>query len=148
MNLYAKRLERLRSAMQDWGVDLIFLNYGPDFTYISGILKPIYYEILKTEGDWITGVLLGLEGDPILVMHEYFAINIEEQTWIRDIRVLPDDQEPDAFLAEIVSEFDPSGKTIAVGKMVWAIRCCRCRPPRPMPASLPSPTIRWMLCAW
>ena len=61
----------------EWGVDLLFLNYGPDFTYISGILKPMYYEILKTEGDWITGLVLGLDGDPVLVLHKYFAINIE-----------------------------------------------------------------------
>ena len=52
MSIYTKRVERMRHAMREWGVDLIFLNYGPDFTYISGILKPIYYEILKTEGDF------------------------------------------------------------------------------------------------
>ena len=59
MEIYTSRVERLQAAMRTWGVDLIFLNYGPDFTYLSGILRPIYYEILKTEGRLDHGPVAG-----------------------------------------------------------------------------------------
>lgn len=118
-NPYTKRLERVRTAMRAWDVDLMFLNYGPDMTYISGIIGPMYYPILKGDGDWITGLIVSLDRDPILVLQQYFAINIEEQTWIQDIRVLPDDHDPDTFLAKILAEFQPQEKTIAISKMLW-----------------------------
>jgi Xaa-Pro aminopeptidase len=97
----------------------MFLNYGPDLTYVSGLVEPMYYRILKGRGDWITGLMFGLEGDPVLVLQRHFAINVESQTWIDDIRVLPDRADPELFLAKVVAEFNPHGKTIAVSKMLW-----------------------------
>ncbi len=119
MNAHIARLNRVREAMRVWGADLMFLNFGPDFTYVSGMVGPMYYNILKGQGDWITGLLFGLEHDPVLVLQKSFAVNVESQTWVRDIRVLPDGQDPDAFLAQILAEFKPQGKTIAVSKMLW-----------------------------
>lgn len=119
MNPYRQRLARVQAAMRAWGADLLFLNYGADFTYISGILAPIYYDILKAEGDWISGMLVPREGEPLLLLHPYFAINIQAQTWIGDIRVLPDGEDPDHWLAGVLAEFKPAGKTIASGKMLW-----------------------------
>lgn len=98
----------------------MFLNYGPDFTYITGITTPIYYPILKGLGDWITGLFFGLDKEPVLFLQKSFAINLDGQTWIRDIRVLPENEDPDAFLAKNLAEFDTAGKTIAVNKMLWA----------------------------
>jgi len=119
MNTYQQRLERVRAAMRGWGADLMFLNYGPDFTYVSGIVAPMYYTILKSAGDWIVGLLLSLDRDPVLILQKNFAINIEPQTWIRDIRVLPDGEDPDGFLASVFADFHPQGRTVAVSKMLW-----------------------------
>jgi Xaa-Pro aminopeptidase len=120
MSFYQCRLGRLREAMRQWGADLIFFNPGPDLTYISGLLTPMYYPILKMAGDWITGLILGLDKDPVLILQENFAVDhVESRTWIQDIRVLPEGKEPDAYLSEIVAEFEPNGKTIAVSKMLW-----------------------------
>ena len=116
---YQKRVERVRAAMREWGADLLFLNYGPDMTYLGGPLAPLYYPILKGKGDWITGLLLGLEGDPVLILQRSFAVQVESQTWLRDIRVLPDGEDPDAYLARILAEFRPDGKTMVVSKMLW-----------------------------
>ncbi len=116
---YQKRVERMRAAMREWGADLMFLNYGPDMTYLGGPVAPLYYPILKGKGDWITGLLLGLEHDPVLIFQRSFAIQVESQTWIRDIRVLPDGEDPDAYLAQILAEFRPDGKTMVVSKMLW-----------------------------
>lgn len=116
---YRKRLERVREAMRQWGAELMFVNYGPDMTYISGIVGPMYYNILKGKGDWITGMLVSLDRDPVLVLQQSFTVGIDEQTWIQDRRVLPADADPDAFLAQVLADFDPAGKTIAVSKMLW-----------------------------
>ncbi len=116
---YERRLAHVRNTMRETGIDLMFLNYGPDFTYLSGIIGPMYYEILKGKGDWITGMIVGLDQPPTLVLHKSFAIKIAEQTWLDDIRVLPDDRDPDVFLAGVLAEYDPAGKIIAVSKMLW-----------------------------
>jgi len=117
MNPYQRRLERVRAAMREWNADVMFLNYGPDLTYLSGVIAPMYYHILKGLGDWITGLVFSLDRDPVLLLQKSFAPNIEQQTWIRDIRILPDNENPDEFLAKVLAEFNP--KTVAVSKMLW-----------------------------
>lgn len=119
-DVYRQRLERVRQAMRTWGVDWMFLNYGPDFTYLTGIVTPMYYPVLKGLGDWITGLFFGLDSDPVLLLQKSFAINVDGQTWVKDIRVLPDGQDPDAFLASNLSQFATAGKKVAVSKMLWA----------------------------
>jgi Xaa-Pro aminopeptidase len=120
MNPYQQRLRRVQGVMAENGIDLMFLNYGPDMTYVSGIVAPLYYYIMKSQGDWITGLIVSVDKPPVLVMQKSFAIRLEQQTWITDIRVMPDNTDPDAFLAGVLREFAPAGKTIALGKMVWA----------------------------
>ena len=117
--MYRQRLDRVRAGMRAWGAELMFVNYGANMTYVAGLLTPIYYDILKGKGDWITGLLISLDRDPVLVLQQSFAINVEQETWIEDIRVLPAGQDPDAFLAQVLADFAADGKTIAVSKMLW-----------------------------
>jgi Xaa-Pro aminopeptidase len=52
------------------------------------------------------------------VLHPWFNVDVE--TWAPDVRVMPvGEANPDAFLADVLREFDPAGKTIAVSKMLW-----------------------------
>ena len=118
-SMYRQRLDRVRAGMRQWGAELMFVNYGANMTYVAGLLTPIYYDILKGKGDWITGLLISLDRDPVLVLQQSFAINVEQETWIEDIRVLPAGQDPDAFLAQVLADFAADGKTIAVSKMLW-----------------------------
>lgn len=105
--------------MRAGGIDLMFLPYGADFTYITGLTAALYYDNLKSYGDWINGLIIGVDEDPVLVLHKNFAINVPGSTWISDIRILPDDVDPNAFLAKVLSGFEPRGKTLAVDKMTW-----------------------------
>jgi len=114
---YQHRLDRLRAAMEDWGVEILFLNYGPDYSYVTGILPPMYYHILKGRGDWVTGMLVSRERDPVLLFQRSFAADVP--TWIADVRVLGDDEDPQQFLANALASFEPEGRTIAVSKMLW-----------------------------
>jgi Xaa-Pro dipeptidase len=106
--------------MEEHGIDLMYLNYGPHMEYITGISTPMYYDNFKSPGDWVTGVLFGLDQDPVLVFQKDFFVEYDEETiWIKDARVLPDDKDPNAFIAEILAEFKPEGKTIGFNKMLW-----------------------------
>ena len=117
---HKQHLERVREAMRQWGADLMFLNYGPDMTYVTGLQTPKYYDSLKGKGDWVTGLLFGVEQEPVLILQRSFAVgDMHAKTWIEDIRVLPEGHDPDAFLAKVVSGFQPEGKTIAVSKRIW-----------------------------
>lgn len=116
-NPYARRIEKVRQAMREWGAQLLFLNYGPDMTYLTGITTPIYYPIMKSSGDWTTGLLLGLEQAPVLLLQR--SLPGDEPVWEGETRVLPEGVDPDVFLAKVVAEFQPTGKTCAVSKMLW-----------------------------
>ncbi len=118
---HQKHLNRVRDAMRAWGADLMFLNFGPDMTYVTGLLTPRYYDSLKGKGDWINGLLFGVDKEPVLLLQRSMAMdNITAKTWVKDIRVLPDGADPDAFLGQTLAEFEPAGKTVAVTKRLWS----------------------------
>ena len=108
---HQKHLNRVQEAMRGWGADLMFLNFGPDLTYVTGLLTPRYYDSLKGKGDWINGLLFGVDQDPILLLQRSMAMdNIAAKTWVKDIRVLPDGADPDAFLGQALAEFRARGQ--------------------------------------
>jgi len=118
---YKSNLQRVRAVMEQKGIDLMFLNYGPAMTYITGQLTPMYYEILNGTGDWVTGVIFGIEKDPVFISYgEMMGWYNPEESGVEDVRVLPEDEDPDVFFADIISEFKPAGKTIAVNKKLWS----------------------------
>ena len=118
-SLYSRRLARVRENMTRWGADLLVLNFGPDFIYLTGMEGPLYYTTLKGYGDWVTSVIVSQDHDPVIVLHPWF--NVDVHTWVSDVRVMPaNEQNPDAFLANILNEFAPAGRTVAIGKMAWA----------------------------
>jgi Xaa-Pro aminopeptidase len=118
-SLYQKRLARVREHMSNWGADILVLNFGPDFLYLTGMEGPLYYTILKGYGDWASCAIVSQDHDPVILLHPWF--NVDVHTWVSDVRVMGDDAaQPDAALAGVLTEFNPAGKTIAVGKMAWA----------------------------
>lgn len=113
-----RRLARVRAAMAEWGADILALNFGPDFLYLTGMHGPMYYTILKGHGDWITCAIVSQEHDPAIVLHPWF--NVDVRTWVDDVRVMPaGESDPNAFLAGVLAKFNPVNKTIATGKMLW-----------------------------
>jgi Xaa-Pro aminopeptidase len=113
-----RRLARVRASMTEWGADILVLNFGPDFLYLTGMRSPMYYTILKGNGDWITSVIVSQDHDPVIVLHPWF--NVDVDTWISDVRVMePKSADPAAMLANVLAEFAPAGKTIATSKLLW-----------------------------
>jgi len=113
-----RRIGRVRDTMRKHGMDALFLNYGPIFQYVTGLEKPMTYDVGRGHGDWITGLVLPLEDEPTLILRP---------SWLReyaddmpfDVMPMPDGAEPDAFMAEAVQRLGLDGKTIGIPKMVW-----------------------------
>ncbi len=113
-----RRIERTRATMRQHGIDALFLNYGPMFQYVTGLEKPVTYDVGRQEGDWITGLVLPLEGEPTLILRP---------SWLREyvegapfeVMAMPDGGEPDAFMAESAQRLGLDGKTIGIPKTVW-----------------------------
>lgn len=116
---YAARIERVREHMRAAGFDAMFMSYGPEFQYITGIEKSIYYDVGRQPGDWITGLVLTLEGEPTLVLRQIW-VNEYPDGLPFDVRTHSDDSDPDAFLAAQVRDLGLDGKTIAVPKTLWS----------------------------
>ena len=76
---YQRHFERTRMAMEQHGIDLMYLNYGPHMEYITGISTPMYYDNFKSPGDWVTGVIFGLDQDPVLVFQKDFFVEYDEK---------------------------------------------------------------------
>jgi Xaa-Pro dipeptidase len=116
-----RRIQRVREAMQASGVDAMFVNYGPEFQYVTGIEKPFSYDVGRQPGDWITGLLLTHDGPATLIL---------KQSWMREFENgLPfevrahkadDASTPDEFLAAQALDLGLDGKTIAVPKILWS----------------------------
>ncbi len=115
---YATRIERFRSAMLGAGIDAMFLTYGPDFYYVTGIEKPVSYDVGRAEGDWITGLLVPQEGQPTFILKQSWLKEFEDGLAF-EVRILKDDEDPDTFLARNLRDLGLDGKTIAVNKVLW-----------------------------
>jgi len=115
----AGRIERVRAAMQTAGIDALYLNYGSDFQYVTGLEEPMTYIVGRQYGDWITGLLLPLEGTPTLILRPSWLREYESGMPF-EVLAMPDGADPDTFLAESVSRMGLDGKTIGVPKMLWS----------------------------
>lgn len=117
-SLASRRLARVRASMEKWGAEILVLNFGPDFLYLTGMQSPMYYTILKGLGDWVTSAIVSQDHDPVVVLHPSF--NVDVRTWILDVRVMDrKEANPNAYLASVLSEFNPAGKTIATSRLLW-----------------------------
>lgn len=117
-NHYGNRIERVREMMREAGMDAMVMNYGPDMQYVTGIEKSIYHEVGRQPGDWITGLVLTLEGQPTLILRQLW-VNEYPDGLPFDVRTLAGEGDADAFLAEQARDLGLDGKTIAVSKMLW-----------------------------
>jgi Xaa-Pro dipeptidase len=120
-NRYAHRVERVREHMRRAGIDAMFMTYGPDFQYVTGIEKPIHYDVGRQPGDWITGLVLTLEETPALILKQSWMGEFSDPEGLPfTVRAQTDDGSPDDFLAAQARDLGLDGKTIAVPKFVWS----------------------------
>jgi Xaa-Pro aminopeptidase len=103
----ADRIARVRSRMDDLGVDVLLLSLGADLPWLTG------YEAMPLER--LTMLVLPREGDATLVVPRLEAPRVEERP---DFTLRPWDETEDPV--RIVAGLAGSPSTVAVGDRTWA----------------------------
>ena len=106
--MYADRIARVRTRMEDLGVDVLLLSTGADLPWLTG------YEALETER--LTMLVLPREGDATLVVPRLEAARVEEQPDAFSIRAWDETDDPVADVAKLAG----APATAAIGDHTWA----------------------------
>jgi len=107
-SVYASRIERVRAAMGDQGVDVVLASVGRDLPYLTG------YEAMPLER--ITLLVLPRDGEATLLVPELEARRVVEQPGAFTVRPWAEGSDPIAVAAELIGR--PA--TAAVGDQMWA----------------------------
>jgi Xaa-Pro dipeptidase len=129
---YARRIERARAAMEQTGIDLLYLAPGANAQYLTGWRRNRpHFGNVNYPGGWIQGLFLGLRSGPILAVPRMVAdFDLEPGTDL-DVRVLPDRGDPAAFLSTLLAEFEPRLGAVAIENRAWGEQVLALRQVRP-----------------
>ena len=108
MTNYAGRVERVRAAMGDLGVDVLLLSVGPDLPYLVG------YEAMPLER--LTMLVVPREGDATLVVPRLEAPRVVEQAGVFTVLPWGETEDPIAIVAGLAK----GAGTAAIGDHTWA----------------------------
>ncbi|MBA3288528.1 MAG: aminopeptidase P family protein [Acidimicrobiia bacterium] len=104
----AERLDRVRRAMTEQGVDVLLVSVGRDLPYLTG------YEAMPLER--LTMLVVPREGDATMVVPRLEAPRVVKQPDVFRLRPWEETEDPSAIVAELAG---PAG-TVAVGDQMWA----------------------------
>jgi Xaa-Pro aminopeptidase len=107
-SIYGDRLDRVRTAMTDQGVDVLLVSVGHDLPYLTG------YEAMPLER--LTMLVVPRDGDATMVIPRLEAPRVVEQPGV--FTLLPWDETADP--TAIVARLTTGARTAAVGDQMWA----------------------------
>jgi Xaa-Pro aminopeptidase len=106
--IYLDRLERVRAAMDERGVDALLLSVGHDLPYLTG------YEAMPLER--LTLLVVPRDGDATMLIPRLEAPRVEAQPGVFELRPWDETDDPSAIAAELI----PGASRVAVGDQMWA----------------------------
>ena len=106
--MFAKRVERVRSAMVEQGVDALLLSLGADLPWLTG------YHAMPLER--LTMLVLPADGDATLVVPRLEAPRVDEQPDVFSVRPWGETENPVAVVADLVG----TRSSLAVSDRAWA----------------------------
>jgi Xaa-Pro aminopeptidase len=108
--LYLDRLARVRSAMEQQGVDALLLSVGHDLPYLTGYLAmPL---------ERLTMLVVPREGEATLLIPRLEAPRVAEQPGVFELQPWNETDDPTALAAQLLGR--AAARTIAVGDQMWA----------------------------
>ena len=107
-SIYLDRLDRVRKAMADQGVDVLLVSVGHDLPYLTG------YEAMPLER--LTMLVVPRDGDATMVIPRLEAPRVVEQPGVFALRPWDETEDPSAIVAELAA----GASTAAVGDQMWA----------------------------
>ena len=129
---YAARIERARAAMEQLGIDLLYLAPGANAQYLSGWRRNRpHFGNVNYPGGWINGLFLGLQGGPMLAVPRMVAdFDLEPGTDL-EVTVLADRGDPNALLDDMLRRFEPRLGAVAIENRAWSEQALALRQARP-----------------
>lgn len=106
--MFADRLERVRAAMDEQGVDALLLSVGPDLPWLTG------YEAMPLER--LTMLVVPRDGEATLVVPALEAPRVRERPELFALRAFDEVTDPVALVAGLVGPV----RSVAVGDRTWA----------------------------
>ncbi len=106
--IYRDRLDRVRKAMADQGVDVLLVSVGHDLPYLSG------YEAMPLER--LTMLVVPRDGDATMVIPRLEAPRVVEQPGVFTLHPWDETEDPTAIVAGLAA----GASTAAVGDQMWA----------------------------
>ena len=106
--IYLDRLDRVRVAMDDHGVDVLLLSVGHDLPYLTG------YHAMPLER--LTMLVVPRDGDATMVIPRLEAPRVDDQPGVFGLRPWEETEDPSAIVAELAG----AARTAAIGDQMWA----------------------------
>jgi Xaa-Pro aminopeptidase len=107
-SIYLERLDRVRVAMADQGVDTLLLSVGHDLPYLTG------YHAMPLER--LTMLVVPRDGAATLVIPRLEAPRVVEQPGVFDLMPWSETDDP----TDLVADLARGARTVAVGDQMWA----------------------------
>src|SRR3954453_1493644 len=104
----AQRMERVRSAMAELGIDALLLSLGADLPWLTG------YTAMPLER--LTMLVLPADGDATLAVPRLEAPRVNEKPKLFEIRPWEETEDPVAIVADLVGR----RRSLAVSDRTWA----------------------------
>ena len=106
--IYLERLQRVRAAMADQGVDVLLVSVGHDLPYLTG------YQAMPLER--LTMLVVPRDGEATMVVPRLEAPRVAEQPGVFTLLPWDETEDPTAIVARLAS----GAATAAVGDQMWA----------------------------
>ena len=122
---YEGRLSRVREAMREKGIALMYLRRGANLFYLTGIKrKGPELTDNNSYGDYIHGAYITLTGGITVVAPRMGASGWQRQAegkpWITRVRILDESERPKEVLKEVIGQLNMRGKGVAIEERAWA----------------------------
>jgi len=122
---YEGRLSRVREAMREKGIALMYLRRGANLFYLTGIKrKGPELTDSNSYGDYIHGAYITLTGGITVVAPRMGASGWQRQAegkpWITRVRILDESERPKEVLREVIGQLNMRGKGVAIEERAWA----------------------------
>ena len=123
---YEGRLSRIREAMREKGIALMYLRRGANLFYLTGIKRggPELTDN-NSYGDYIQGAYIGQTGGITLVAPrmggDEWLKKVNGKPWITEVKILNESERPKEVLRRVFGAYNLRGKRIAIEERAWAL---------------------------
>ena len=115
---YPGRLEKLRTLMEEWGLDCMLVHLWPNQYYVSGFYHHLpWYPLSLDSSTECPLVLFRDRGQPPVFLCGWLVYNaVREGTWIEDVRAFDRESKlgPLEYLAKVLTEREVAAGRIGV----------------------------------